>query len=509
MHDYSSTLGIVLILFGGAANGSFAVPTKKVTLWSFEHIWLVYCVVAMILLPIGLGAVVAPVLFARVFPAHPILTAQAFGFGTLFGGGSVLFALSLKRLGIAISDALTNGTVVLFGSTGPLLIGAVSLTPAGILRFAIGLSLLIIGIFACAWASVARDKTGNQEMRLAPLITPWLGISLAVLAGVVSSMLNIGFAHGRPLTEMAMEAGVVPIAASLAIWIPALIGGFFVNLIFTSFEIQRSKSWSKFAEGDAGLWVRSSSMGLLWFTAISIYGMASPMLGHAGSVYGWAIDAGASILTSSSWGFALGEWENATWRAKRLLLWWCEMEHQTYKTEAQVNGDMRSIDFLADCGIDGFTDNHPWSGETEKMNARRQGDHYVLGPLVRKLLEHAKKKKIGVVFWPTMTNTNPWWRGIGRPFRRDRPDWVMFPQGQTLSSKIVTGRVFTEHVEGNCIANEPFWRWLMGIQLDGMRTGYFDSWVMDGDFFGGGYCYTRQLPVEGARPLTRRFKLCM
>ena len=256
----STVLGLGLILTGGACNGSFAVPTKRITFWSFEHIWLVYSLFATVLLPTGVGLAVAPVLFKLVFRTHPLLTAQAFGFGILWGAGSVLFALSLKRLGIAISDALTNGTVVLFGSTGPLVIGAVSLTARGFIRFTLGLSLLILGISACAWASVQRDKTGNLEMRLAPSITSWLGISLAVLAGLVSSMLNIGFAHGRPLIDMTIRAGVAPSAAALAIWIPALAGGFVVNLAFTSFQIQRDKSWSKFAQGR----VNSGSGVLPW-----------------------------------------------------------------------------------------------------------------------------------------------------------------------------------------------------------------------------------------------------
>jgi hypothetical protein len=166
--------------------------------------------------------------------------------------------------------------------------------------------------------------------------------------------------------------------------------------------------------------------------------------------------------------------------------WWCEMEHETYRTEAQVEADMRSIDFLAECGIDGFTDNHPWSGETEMMNRLGQNDHYAPGPLVRKLLEYARDKKVGVIFWPTMTNTHPWWPDKGRPFRADRPDWVMFPDGETVSFKFATGIPITEHATGNCVANQPFWQWLMGLQRDGMRTGYFDGWVMDGDFFGGG-----------------------
>ncbi len=316
----SSIVGLLLIFAGGASNGSFAVPTKKIRVWTFEQIWLIYSLVATVLLPISLGVIFAPALFHVVFPAHPLLVTETFAFGGLWGAGSVLFALSLKRLGIAISDALTNGTVVLFGSTGPLLIGAVSMRTEGLFRFSLGIFILMLGISACSWASLKRDRSGNAEMQLAPGVSSWIGISLAILAGFVSSMLNIGFAHGRLLLEYANEAGIPPLACSLAIWIPALIGGFVVNLAFTSFQIQKTGSWSRFREGGMQVWLRSFLMGLLWFTCIFLYGFASPMLGHTGAVYGWAINASASIVTSSTWGFILGEWTNASRSAKALLL---------------------------------------------------------------------------------------------------------------------------------------------------------------------------------------------
>jgi hypothetical protein len=166
--------------------------------------------------------------------------------------------------------------------------------------------------------------------------------------------------------------------------------------------------------------------------------------------------------------------------------WWCEMEHHTYLTEAQVEGEIRSLDFLAECGVDWVSDSHPWGGEIDKINRLRQGDHYEPGPLVKKFLSYANEKKVKVVFWPTMNNTDPWWEGKGEPFRPDRRDWLMSPEGQDLSYTLPTGRTFKASVKGNCIANESFFNWLMGIHLDGMRTGYFAAWGMDGDLFGGG-----------------------
>ncbi len=62
-------------------------------------------------------------------------------------------------------------------------------------------------------------------------------------------------------------------------------------------------------------------MGFLWFTCILIYGIEKPDAWPCGEAYtAGAINASASILTSCTWGFVMGEWINATWRAKRLLL---------------------------------------------------------------------------------------------------------------------------------------------------------------------------------------------
>ena len=61
--------------------------------------------------------------------------------------------------------------------------------------------------------------------------------------------------------------------------------------------------------------------------------------------------------------------------------WWSEMEHNTYKDEAAVKADQRSIDFLREAGVDWVSDSHPWGGETARMNSLRETDGYRPGPL--------------------------------------------------------------------------------------------------------------------------------
>ncbi|MBI3667845.1 MAG: hypothetical protein HY236_16710 [Acidobacteria bacterium] len=314
----SPLLGVLVISTGGIANGSFAVPSKRIAHWSWEHIWLIYCLVALAVLPMGLAAVFAPALYADVFPHNPVLVGQVFGFGSLWGVGALLFGISLARLGIAISNALVSGTVVLFGSLGPLMIGAAKLSASDLLRLSVGLLLLVCGIVITGRASVERDRLASPRQVVMLGAGSWTGVLLAVFGGALSSMLNIGFAYGAPLVEQAKRAGVTPLASGLAIWTPALFGGCILNSVFTSRRIHRAGSWGKFMDSGAGAWLRSSSMGLLWFGAILLYGIGASALGSAGTVYGWAIITGVSILTSSAWGLATGEWASAH-RARKMM----------------------------------------------------------------------------------------------------------------------------------------------------------------------------------------------
>ena len=176
--------------------------------------------------------------------------------------------------------------------------------------------------------------------------------------------------------------------------------------------------------------------------------------------------------------------------------WHSEMAHDTY-TEQSVAGDLQSLDFLAECGIDWLSDSHPWGGETDKMNALGQHDKYEPGPLVHKFLEHARQVGVKVVMWSSMNKTHAW-SGQGRPFRSDQPDWLMDagaspPQNAPEWRRNVQGML---SAGGNCFANRPFYDWLVRINLEGMAAGQYKSWAMDGDFFGGGGWYTTVVPVD-------------
>jgi hypothetical protein len=233
-------------------------------------------------------------------------TALVCFYGALWGSGSVLFGISLLRLGIAAANALVCSIVALAASLGPLLFGYARIAPRQAPILGIGLATLIAGIIMCARSTQLRDGGAGRHRHWAT------GVLIAVAAALLSSMLNIGFAAGTPLTAAASAHGYSRLVGSLIIWIPVLAGGFAVGLAYTSYLVQRGRSWSLFHSAGAGAsWTRAIAMSVLWFGAIAIYGYGAEHVGPSGVVFGPAMTAGGSIVTSNVWGVARGEWPAA------------------------------------------------------------------------------------------------------------------------------------------------------------------------------------------------------
>ncbi len=79
------------------------------------------------------------------------------------------------------------------------------------------------------------------------------------------------------------------------------------------------------------------------------------------------------------------------------------------------------------------------------------------------------------------------WR---KAFCADRPDWMLDVAAADAPAEL--GKL----PPGNCMGNKPFLDWLTRVNLDGLATGYYQSWAMDGDFFGTGGWYTTVVPVK-------------
>jgi L-rhamnose-H+ transport protein len=259
-------------------------------------------------------------MFHQIVETGLELAAKVALFGMLWGLGSVLFGISLVRLGMAVTNGLVSGVVVFLGSLGPLIIGTVHIDFRRLVWLLLGLFLLVMSLLLWTLASVSRDKaqgsavpSGSQGSKLA--------IVVAILSGILSSMLNIGFAFGVRFTEQLRLHAYSPVMAALVVWIPALLGGLLPNVGYPAYLLSRGRNWGALMgrNGNQTFWLRSSLMGLLWFSGILIYGYGTQLMGNTGTVYGWALYAAASLMTSNIWGVATGEWKG-TGSKPRLLM---------------------------------------------------------------------------------------------------------------------------------------------------------------------------------------------
>lgn len=260
----------------------------------------------------------APRVFGVLSSAPQAELATVAGFGILWGVGALLFGLAIANSGFAVANTLVCGTVACVGAAGPLLLGTGKLKTGEALPLAIGLLILCGGIALCGVASHLRG--GQAESGAPKGGNALLGILLSVLSGGFSAMINYSFAAGTDLIKQAETAGIHPALTTLAVWVPALVGGFLINAGSSVFRMVRAGETPRYRKAPVSDWLRGLSMGAIWFLALMSYGFFSLRLGASGAVFGWAFYSGFAIVTSVLWGFATDEWKTAPRRSRRLMI---------------------------------------------------------------------------------------------------------------------------------------------------------------------------------------------
>jgi L-rhamnose-H+ transport protein len=270
----------------------------------------------------GVAVMFAPGMISGVLRSEPAVFLGVCSIGMLWGVGAVLFGLSLRRLGIAITNALVLGIVVLVGTLGPLVVGLAQIDREHLFRVICALIILVASLLVCALASLARDSSIGEMLATSGWSARSLGaVLIAVLSGVLSSMINIGFAFGLQLVKKVASIGYQQAVAPLAVWFPILLGGLIINAGYCLYLIWQGSSWMVFVGTPEAIAssLRSFLMGALWFSAIMLYGYGASVIGGSGPVYGFALVNSSSILIANIWSAAMGEWVGAGRKPKGLM----------------------------------------------------------------------------------------------------------------------------------------------------------------------------------------------
>lgn len=314
---HNRVAGMVLLIIAGMMNASFALPMKYVRTWAWENTWLLWSIVALLVLPVSLAFATIPG-FASIYTGHGSVVLAVALCGAAWGVAQVMFGLALDRIGIALTFSIVLGLSAAMGSLIPLIrqhAGQLFAAP-GLISLA-GIALVLLGVSVSAVAGRMRDRARHMEAAKSEHFGT--GLLLAIVSGVCASMMNVGFAYGGSLTAAAAAHGADSLWQTDAIWVPLMAGGALPNIAYCVYLLLRRNTAAKFSGSG---FLRNTSfaatMGLLWFGSSVLYGIATVFLGDLGPVVGWPLFMSLIVIVASILGLWTGEWHDAGERAPRM-----------------------------------------------------------------------------------------------------------------------------------------------------------------------------------------------
>ena len=304
-------LPFVLLIFASFFQGSFGLGMKYMSPLSWEAWWLIHVTIAMILFPLLWAIIVVPNLFEIILssPIESIQMAMLYGF--LWGIGGIMFGVSVPYIGLSLTMGIVMGLAGSVGSLIPFFQGSNSTNDPIFSYVLVGLLISLIGVAFTAKAGIDRDKLQNStESKNKSNITK--GILIAVVCGVLSALLNVGFSNAAPIAKTAENFGVITRNSSLVAWVVVLWGAYLMNALYCVYLLFKNNTWRSFGAVNSFKAYRWSVIaGLCWFAALGVYGQGAALLGDIGPIIGWPILLGLSLIISNYWAYRAGEWKNA------------------------------------------------------------------------------------------------------------------------------------------------------------------------------------------------------
>ena len=311
-------LPFLLLIFASFFQGTFGLGMKYMNPMSWESWWVIHVLVAMILFPMIWAYIVIPDLFDIIAssPKDAIYSAMLYGF--LWGIGGIMFGVSVPYIGLSLTMGIVMGLAGSAGSLIPLFQIENATSQPSFPYIIGGLIISLIGVAITAKAGIDRDKLINSSSKSKNILK---GLLIAVTCGLLSSLLNVGFANAAPIAEKAQEFGVITRNSSLAAWVVVLWGAFIMNFSYAVLLLFKNNSWSTFSlKNSLNAYKWSLIAGFCWFAALGVYGQGAALLGEIGPVIGWPILLGLSLIISNNWAYNAGEWDNAQKPFNKLLI---------------------------------------------------------------------------------------------------------------------------------------------------------------------------------------------
>lgn len=371
-------LGVIFHFIGGFASGSFYMPFKKVKGWAWESYWIIGGLFSWLIVPPLAAWLTIPNFSEIIAQTNGATLFYTYLFGLLWGVGGLTYGLGVRYLGVSLGSSIILGLCMVFGALIPSIyyqlfpesgkdtISMITGSNWGITVLA-GLAVCITGIVLCGKAGMMKEKQikgespapeGNGQLAVKPQpvlatatgdgsvvaqfeesflpeapaasthgaasgVTEYkfaLGLTVAIISGVLSACFNFGLEAGKPMATVANELWKAAhpdqgefLYRNNVVYVVILWGGLTTNLIWCMFLNARNKTFGDYGNKRAPLvnnYLLSALAGTTWFLQFFFYGMGESKLGNGAS--SWILHMSFIILVANTWGLIANEWKGVS-----------------------------------------------------------------------------------------------------------------------------------------------------------------------------------------------------
>lgn len=334
--------GVIFHFIGGFASGSFYVPYKKVKGWAWETFWIVGGLFSWLIVPPVAAYITIPGFADIIRQADSATLGYAFLFGLLWGIGGLTYGLGVRYLGVSLGSSIILGLSMVFGSLMPAIYYYVAgvegkesidqfVTTAWGRAVLIGLAVCVVGIYLCGRAGVRKERElgavqngneGNADYNFG------LGITVAIVSGILSACFNFGLEAGKPMAVVANDLWKAAnpgrgefLFQNNVTYVVVLWGGLTVNFIWCMFLNARNRTFGDYVNSKVPI-ARNilfcALAGTTWYLQFFFYGMGESRLGNGAS--SWILHMAFIILIANAWGVILKEWKGTTKRTYTMVI---------------------------------------------------------------------------------------------------------------------------------------------------------------------------------------------
>ena len=155
-----------------------------------------------------------------------------------------------------------------------------------------------------------------------------LGLTVAIISGVLSACFNFGLEAGQPMSAVANDVWKAAnpgqgefLFRNNVIYVVVLWGGLTTNLIWCMILNARNKTFGDYADKKTPLlsnYLLSALAGTTWFLQFFFYGMGESKLGNGAS--SWILHMSFIILVANMWGLISNEWKGVSKKTKNTIV---------------------------------------------------------------------------------------------------------------------------------------------------------------------------------------------